>query len=67
MVDIDLIGLATERYGSRHYVFNIMLRNNIDLLTEFNGGEIIKLPSRGEGAKPGTAKMLQMEFINSPV
>ena len=67
MIDVDLIKLARDRYGSPHHVFRILKRNNIDLLTEYNGGDIIKLPSKGEGAKLSLAKSLQAEFVNSPV
>jgi hypothetical protein len=67
MVNVDLTGLAERYYDSKHYLFLVLSHNSLSTISEFSGGEVIKLPPRGPGARLSLAKKLQNQSTSVPV
>jgi hypothetical protein len=67
MVNFDLIALAQAHYGSQHYLFLILTRNDITLPADFVGGEKIILPPRAKNARLKLAAKSRRDSTFSPV
>jgi len=67
MVDVNLIEIAENYYGSKHYLFLVLSHNGLSLPENFSGGETIQLPPRGPGAKLGLAKRMHNQATSVPV
>ena len=67
MAGVDLIALSERYYDSKHYLFLILSDNDLVLSSVISGGDTIKLPPRGNGARLSLAKKMQNQLTSQPV
>lgn len=67
MVNFDLMKLVNDYYGSRHYLFMVVKANEFELPVDWQYGDAIKLPPRGNRRALAEAEYRRKTSTYNPV
>lgn len=67
MADFSLIDLVSDHYGSKHYLFRVVNYNGFTLPVDWDYGDLIELPPRGNRRKLADAERRRKTMTYDPV